>query len=316
MIEAAQLNAVAEQFGIGTIVDAWTPSGGLFGQIVMLETTEGRYVFRGNPHGHAHLTKERCVAGLIHERSELSAPWPYRICDDAILFGWTYAVMPMLPGSCGRDLWVSADATGRLELAASGGRALALLHHVTMPTPADYDEQVDDFVPVTVDFTTWWLERLDYWRTGCRASGALSLEAERFIDEVIERDLPALGSPFVPALVHHDFKPGNLNYTWAGGSVQVSGVFDLFEAYFGDPEEDLVRMLWDVQTDEQRQAFIEAYTDSTPLRDGAADRLELYALADWLICWEYGKRNGVWFNDVTFAESCRPVLARARAVAS
>lgn len=316
VIAAAQLNAVARQFGIGAIVDAWTPSGGLFVQIVMLETTTGRYVFRGNPHGYAHLTKERCVAGLIHDRATLPAPCPYQIGEDVTLFGWPYAVMPMLPGTCGRDLWADADTNGHIELAASAGRALAMLHEVTMPALAVYQEQVDDFVPVRSDFTTWWLERLNETRTQCRTAGALSPEAERFIDEVIERDLPALNESFVPVLVHHDFKPGNLNFTRTGESFEASGVFDLFEAYIGDPEEDLVRMLWEVETDEQRRAFIDGYTDKRQLRDGAADRLELYALADWLVIWGYGKVNGVWFNDVTFAESFRPILARARTAAS
>lgn len=101
-----------------------------------------------------------------------------------------------------------------------------------------------------------------------------------------------------------------------GESFQPSGVFDLFEAYIADPEEDLVRMLWEVDTDDQRRAFIDGYADSKPLRDGAADRLELYALADWLVIWGYGKSNGVWFNDVTFTESFRPILARARSAAA
>lgn len=316
VIEAAQLDAVAERFDIGRIVDAWTPSGGPFGQIVMLETSEGRWVFRGNPHGHGHLTTERRVASLIHEGSTLPAPWPYRVSDDASLFGWNYAVMPMLPGTCGRDLWDDTDAHGRVELAAAGGRALARLHEVTLPAPGVYDEQVDDFVPVDRPFSTWWLERLNDTRTQCRTAGALSREAERSIDDVIERDLAAMDEPFVPTLVHHDFKSGNLNFTAAGESFQPSGVFDLFEAYVADPEEDLVRMLWEVDTDDQRRAFVDGYTGTKPLRDGAADRLELYALADWLVIWEYGRRNGVWFNDVTFAESFRPVLARARSIAS
>ncbi|GAB3916725.1 hypothetical protein GCM10011575_25390 [Microlunatus endophyticus] len=316
VIEATQLDTVAEQFGIGTIVDVWTPSGGLFGQILMLETTDGRYVFRGNPHGHTHLTKERRVARLIHERSQLPAAWPYRISDDATLFGWTYAIMPMLPGTCGRDLWASADPTERVGLAESAGRGLAMLHEVTAPMHAVYDPQVDDFVPVTTDFTTWWLERLDDTRTECRAADALSSEAERFIDGVVERDLPGLTVPFTPALVHHDFKPGNLNFTPTKDSFEPSGVFDLFEAYIADPEEDLVRMLWEVETDAQRRAFIDGYTDSGPLRDGAADRLELYALADWLVIWAYGRRNQLWFNDVTFEESFGPILARARQAVS
>jgi len=316
VIEPAQLNAVAEQFDLGVIIDARPAVGGLFGQNVMLETTEGWYVFRGNPHGPGQLTKERRVADLINAQSSLPAPWPYRVCDDPGLFGWTYAVMPMLPGVCGQDLWSTADAASRQELATSCGRSLAMLHEVTGATCRAYDEQIDDFVPVDGAFTAWWLSRLDETRNRCRQVGALSAQAERFIDDLVERNLPALDDSFTPVLVHHDFKAGNLNFLPVGASFEPSGVFDLFEAYFADPEEDLVRMLWTVDTDDERRAFIAGYTDTALLRDGAADRLELYALADWLLAWEYGKRNRIWFEDVTFADSVRPILAAARAVGS
>ncbi|MEX2393721.1 MAG: phosphotransferase, partial [Actinomycetota bacterium] len=114
--------------------------------------------------------------------------------------------------------------------------------------------------------------------------------------------------------VHHDFKQGNLNFD--EDNYEPLGVFDLFEAYFADGEEDLVRMLWSVQHDEERRAFVEAYTDESPLRDGASDRLELYALADWLVIWEYGQRNGLWFGDASFVETVKPILANARKVES
>lgn len=315
VIAPDQLHVVADRFGLGEIVRAYPATGGLFGQNVMLETTEGRFVFRGNPHGHVQLMKERRVAAFLHERSSLPAPWPYRICDDAALFGWTYAVMPMLEGESGHDLWGVAAADARVQLAAACGEALAMLHEATSSTFGPYEVQLDDFV-VMEDFETWWLARLDHWRNLCRAVNALSAEAERFIDAVLERNLSALREPFVPVLVHHDFDPGNVNFISTGPSYEPSGVFDLFEAYLGDGEEDLVRMLWAVQTDREREAFIEAYVERKPLRDGAAERLELYALADWLVIWEYGKRNGTMFKDTAFADSFRPILANARNAAT
>ena len=315
VIEPDQLRAVADRFGLGSIVNAYPPSGGLFGQNVMLETTAGRYVFRGNPHGHVQLTKERRVAAFIHERSPLPAPWPYEVCDDTALFGWTYAVMPMLAGKCGQDLWTTADEDTRVELAASSGQALAMLHNATSSTFGPYDAQLDDFVAMD-DFEAWWLARFDEMRNLCRVVNALSTESERFIDAVLERNVSALRDPFVPALVHHDFQPGNFNFAPTGNTYEPSGVFDLFEAYIADREEDLVRMLWWVKTDEQRQAFVAAYVGGNPLREDAAERLELYALADWLVIWEYGKRTGTWFENTAFLDSARPVLANARKVVS
>jgi aminoglycoside phosphotransferase (APT) family kinase protein len=118
-------------------------------------------------------------------------------------------------------------------------------------------------------------------------------------------------------VVHHDFKHANLNFEPGRAGYTATGVFDLFEAYLADGEEDLVRMLWTVETDEQRRAFVDAYTGSRPLRPGASDRLALYALSDWLVIWEYGRRVGAFFDeDATFVETARPIVDRARAIAA
>lgn len=314
VIEPEQLYEVAERFDLGDVTDAEPAAEGLFGQNVFLTTTSGRYVLRGNPHGHVQLTKERHVARFIHEHSSLPAPWPYEVCDDPELFGWTYAVMPMLPGVSGERLWADADEEERLDIAAACGEALARLHESTTPFFGPYDGQMDAFVEME-DFTDWWLHRFEHWRRMARAVNSLSTDAERFIDDLLERNIPALVEPFDPVLVHHDFKPGNLNLD-PDDAYEPTGVFDLFEAYLADGEEDLVRMLWVVKTDEERAAFIDEYVAYRPFRRGAAERLELYALSDWMVIWEYGKRHGQWFGEETFVESMQPILANARKIAS
>jgi hypothetical protein len=75
-------------------------------------------------------------------------------------------------------------------------------------------------------------------------------------------------------------------------------------------------MLWTARGDAERQAFVDAYVAHRPLRPGASERLALYALSDWLVIWEYGRRHAIWFEDATFVESVRPIIANARAVGS
>ncbi len=315
LIEPDQLREAAERFGLGDVKSAELATGGLFGQNIILTTSEGGYVLRGNPHGHVQLTKERRVAQFINERSTLPAPWPYEVCDDTELFGWTYAIMPLLPGTPGAVLWETDDDSERIALASATGEALARLHEATAEAPGPYDAQLDAFIEMD-EFGDWVLHRLEHWRSMCRAVNALSTEAELYIDGLIDGCADALDEPFTPVLVHHDFKPGNLNYTSSGRAYEPTGVFDLFEAYIADGEEDIVRMLWTARNDEQRAAFVDAYVAHHPLRPGASERLALYALSDWLVIWEYGRRHSVWFEDTTFMESIDPVIKNARAVGS
>ena len=313
VIDPGQLFEVADMFDLGDVLDAYALGGGLFGQNLGLETSSGRFVLRGHPHGHVQLLKERFVAQFIDENSSLQAPWPYEVAEDTNIFGWTFAIMPWLPGTMGEELHLTADDRGRLDLADATGEALAALHEAESDFFGPYDAQMNAFIEME-DFTDWTLHRLGHWRNACRAVNALSTEAELLIDEVIEQNAEALKEPFTPVLVHHDFKYGNLNYD--PSTYEATGVFDLFEAYLGDGEEDLVRMLWLVKDDAERRAFFTAYTENWPLRPGAAERLTLYTLIDRLVVWEYGRRVGGWFEDTTFTADVRPFLATARAIGS
>ena len=313
VLDADQLQVACDAFGLGTITDAEPAVGGLFGQNVIMTTSQGRFVLRGCPHGHTQLTKERVVARFIHEKSSLPAPWPYQVSEDTETFGWTYAVMPCLPGDAGMSLWDSSDDGERHAIAIATGEALARMHEASADFFGPYDAQVDGFIEMD-DFPDWLLYRLDHERGMCRSVNALSAESELYIDELITECAEALEVPFTPVLVHHDFKYGNLAFERRGSGFEAAGVFDLMEAYLSDGEEDIVRMLWSVDPP-KRKAFFDAYAAKRPLREGASERLALYALADWLVIFGYGRRNGVWFDDTTFMESVAPIVRNARAVA-
>jgi len=314
VIDPGQLFEVAEMFDLGDVLLAEPMAGGLFGQNLALATSEGDFVLRGNPHGHVQLTKERHVAHFIHENSSLPAPWPYEVCDDTDIFGWTFAIMPRLPGEMGEVIREVADDAERVALASATGEALARLHEATAEFPGPYDAQLDDFIEVD-EFADWALHRFEHWRNACRSVNGLSTEAELYLDELVEACAPALEEPFTPVLVHHDFKHGNLNYERQARGFESTGVFDLMEAYIADGEEDLVRMLWLVDLPEAR-AFVDAYTAHNPLRPGAAERLSLYAVADWMVIWGYRLKHGILAEDATFLDSVKPIVANARAVAS
>jgi hygromycin-B 7''-O-kinase len=160
IVDGDQLHAVADEFGLGCVTDAEPAPGGLFGQIVFITTTDGEYVMRGNPHGHVQLTRERLVVQLIHERSSLAAPWPHHVSENTELFGWTYAVMPKLPGTSGSELWDTGDDEQGIALATASGEALGQLHETTSPFFGPYDAQLDDFIEMD-DFPDWALHRLD-----------------------------------------------------------------------------------------------------------------------------------------------------------
>ena len=311
VIGGEQLQRACDLFDIGDVVGAEPASAGQWGQNILLSTTTGEFVLRGNPQTPYQFSKEQLVATEISQRSPLPVPVPYHLSNDVDVFGWPFAVMPLLPGTMGARIWEDADDTARLELAAAHGNALAQLHQATFAAPGPYDEATNTFVPVA-DFRAWTLERIETLRALCRDGDALTADDERFIDELLALCSEALTEPFVPVLVHHDFSLANTNYEPAGAGYQCTGLFDLGEAHIGAGEEDLIRFLFRRKRQE-RAAFLAAYSEVHPLRAGAADRLSMYALADLLFMWEVSSRVTNWFAGSTFIETVAPFLDILRA---
>lgn len=311
VIRSEQLNQACARFDLGSVERAEPASAGLWGQNILLTTTAGEFVLRGNPTYPDQFRRERAVARAVHQHSRLAAPWPYLVDDDTDLFGWSYALMPLLPGDSGAVLSDSADDRGRVALAAAHGDALARLHQATFAASGPYDPAHDRLVAVD-DYRSWTLERIESLRSLCRSVEALSVDDDRYIDELIESSASSLAQPFIPTLVHHDFSLANTTYEHSDSAYHATGVVDLGEAHIGDGDEDLVRFLWRRKR-EQRTAFVESYRRTKPARPGAADRLALYAVADLLFMWNVSHRGTNWFDGANFVDIAALVIGNARA---
>lgn len=316
VIAPEQFQAALDRFGLGRLRRAEAAPGGLFGQNVFLTTTEGEYVLRGCPHYSGQLPKEQFVARLIHERSAMTAPWPYLLDQSTDLFGWTYAIMPRLPGLQIGDADVrrSLSAEDKLAIACALGEGLAQLHQVTWPHCAEFHPATAAIKQVGRPFPDWVLEKLDdLVLRARRASNATTEEDVIWCHELVGAHRQALEVPFQPVLVHHDFKEGNsVAQRDPSGRWRLSGVFDLMEGYFGDPEEDLPRSVLDYESRDHERclAFVRAYADNTRLRPGHRERFVIYMLRDCLLLWEYGQRNGGWFQEgLTFRSWAGPFVS-------
>lgn len=309
VLTVEQLQAALDRFDLGTIVDARPAAGGLFGQNVLLTSSKGAYVLRGAPHYDGQFEKERYFSRIVHERTRAHAPWPFLIERSTEIFGWSYALMPQLPGGHLSDPIVQRALTPdeRVALARAMGEHLALMQEATWDTPMIYDHAADDLRPLDRPFADWFIASVRDWLARCVAASVETTPDDvDWIESIIGRAREALAAPFDPVLVHTDYKEGNVVAERTAEGWRVNGVFDLGEAYVGDGEYDLVRAACEYHLfgrAESLRAFVSAYAAARPPRDGFAERLALYIVADRLILWEYGQRNHIWFKEgLTFRE--------------
>ncbi len=312
-----QLQSALDRFDLGTLLDAQPAPGGLFGQNVLLTASSGGWVLRGCPYPR-QLEKERYFSQVICECSSAHAPWPYHIEESTDLFGWSYAMMPLLPGLHLSDpeMQRSLSKGDRVELARAMGAYLGRMHEATWDTPGVYDYDRCEIAPLSAPFVDWFPSETRRWLAMCRDASSETTDADvEWIEGVIDRGRDALAVPFTPALVHTDYKEGNVVAERADAGWKVGGIFDSAEAYAGDGEYDLARSActYGMEGRALLAAFVGGYAAKRPPRRGFEERFALYLLHDRLIIWEYGQRNNVWFQAGTsFNEWAQPFVDLAK----
>ena len=332
-ITPAQFQAALNRFDLGTFVRAEAVVGGLFGQNVFVTSTSGTFVLRGVPHYDWQLPTERFFARVLHERTSAPVPWPYLLDPAEDIFGWSYALMPRMPGLNLSDPAVTATLSpaDRLAIARAVGENLVLMHQLTWPAAGRYDAMLDTVVPLRDGFAGWVVGDVRDWLAQAQRHSARTTEADvAWVEEVLQGALPALRQPFQPCFVMNDYKEQNTVVTHAGTGWQVTGVFDLMEGFFGDGEMDLARPVSGYLEEEPllAQAFLATYLDRAPARPGLSERFAVDMLRDRLIVWEYFQRPEVargtsshglrlkppWDPDVTLRECAEPYIAEAGAL--
>src|SRR5262249_55169055 len=108
-----------------------------------------------------------------------------------------------------------------------------------------------------------------------------------WVEELIGEAQDMLDDAFVPCFVMEDYKEGNLAVQQRNGKWQVSGVFDLMSAHFGDGEADLSRSIADYFDKDPQLAgeLFCAYRKQKPLRTGFTKRFPIYMLLDRALLW-------------------------------
>jgi aminoglycoside phosphotransferase (APT) family kinase protein len=321
VISDEQLQAALDRFGIGRLLSAEPAVGGLFGQNILLTTTEGEFVFRSAPHwdpgGHDdwQFQKERLFSQLVHESGTgPPVPWPYLLEQSRDIFGWHWAIVPRLPGRAIFQPQAFAREEQR-EQAAAMGTALAALHTVTLPEPGAYERRTRSIRPITTGYADYVTQTVrELLRRSVDASRATTPEDVAWVESILATARPALEQPFTPTVIHLDYSSSNVLLDDGEGTWRATGVVDWMTAEAGHPEADLCRTLaqfsfegWDGE-----ESFMAMYRAVHPASPAFEERFPAFVLWERLLIWQYGQRNRVWFpSDLILRSWVEPYLRKA-----
>ena len=295
VMEPAQFQAALDRFDLGTFIAATPIPFGLFGQNVFVTSTRGEWVLRGCPHYDWQFPTEQFFVELIHERTRVPVPYPYFVDLATDIFGWSYVYMPRMPGIQLADEALLAQLSGddRLGLARAMARTLAELHTISADYAGTYDYQTHVIQPFAKNYRDMILGSIRDLLTTSQSYNANTTASDAaWVERVIHDNQEAMHQPWSISLVLRDFKEANMVAHQQQGDWQISGVFDLMEAHFGDGESDLVRQVGHYLRRAPAFAgeFIREYLRLRPVAHGFMERQQLYMLYDSLIIWSYFQR--------------------------
>ena len=334
LISDEQFQAALDHFNLGRFIHAEPIAFGLFGQNVFVTSTEGEYVLRGQPHFWWQFPTEQFYTRLLHERTQVSVPWPYLIDPSSEIFGWSYVLMPRMPGLQLADSQVRAQLgiAEKRGIARALGENLARMQQLAWPFPGRYAPKAGDVQPFDLACELAWpfpvasdpqlsamqptvlshAERVKAClrhhlaRAREHNETATTLDDLSWVEDIIADAQKVLDETFEPCFVMEDYKEGNLVVTQHDEGWQVSGVFDLMEGYFGDGEVDLSRPIAEYLNEDSQLAreFLHAYQSQKPLRPGFAKCFPVYMLLDRAILWAFFQSRGWrwWDEEWTFRD--------------
>ena len=274
-------------------------------------------MLRGSPHFDWQFETERFFVDLLHEQTAVPVPSPYLIDTSPEIFGWSYVLMPRMPGIQVDDPKVKAllSPADRLQMAHAMGETLAAMHQVTSDISGRFDMSSRSIKPFDLAYELAYPfppQQTDLARSRTitnreRVLGVIRklLAKSRIVNEhttdadaswveqVIASNQHAMRDDFRPAIVMEDFKEGNVVFEQQGGSWRVGGLFDLMGAHFGDPEADLSRTsAWYFdENPELAREFILTYLSTHPAPPGFGSRFRIFMLLDRMIVWEFVQRH-------------------------
>jgi hygromycin-B 7''-O-kinase len=291
-ISDEQLQDALRYFDLGEFLSAEPILFGLFGQNLFVTSTVGEFVLRGVPHFDWQFPTEKFFIEQLHTKTRVPVPYPYRFNPSPEIFGWTFVVMPKMPGLQLADSQIVArlSTDERRGVARALAATLIEIQTLTWEFSGRYNAMTQMIEPMLQDYRSWIVQRIHELITQAQSYNENTTTTDAaWVEDIITRTTHACLTPYQPCLVLEDYKEPNVVVMQDETGWQVSGVFDFMTAHFGDGEADLARQVGTYlrETPVVADEFVQVYLQNKAVQPGFAERQQLYMLYDSLLIWSF-----------------------------
>ncbi len=204
--------------------------------------------------------------------------------------------MPRLPGLTLQDSKIKSQLSvnDRLAIAQAVAKMLVEIQTLTWDCCGSFQAETNQVEPFAMQYR----ERVVHtiWEkvaASCSYNQHTTPSDVRYIESILTKVEPVLHLPFQPTVVLADYGEHNLVVSHSGSGWQVSGVFDLMTAHFGDGAADVSGPVMGYLKERSiyADAFVQEYLFHKPYSTGFAQLQQLYMLDLTLSFWRYFQQH-------------------------
>ncbi|WLD94628.1 phosphotransferase family protein [Alkalihalobacillus sp. AL-G] len=304
-----QLQEMLNKFNLGRLISSRNTEQGVMKQTRFVYSTEGEFVFKGNPLYPGQLIEEKFFVEELYKRTNVNVPIPYFLDDTDDIFGWSYSIMPRLPGEHLNSKRLSSNLNRKDKFNIAGLIAETLLefHSWKASQYGDLDTKDLTIRPFEESYVSWLYNRIRYWLNDAKKYSRITTEDVEWVEALLENARSTFQALSSPTYVMGDFKPGNFLVSGESNKFHISGVFDFTNTYFGDPISDLIKMITiyiDNDEIEVAKHLLSHYLDGSVEKEDYKQRLQIHMLHQRILDWGCAKAIGMvtWNDDLAFSE--------------
>lgn len=282
------IQKMLSRWNLGTLYSYRPTKYGVMKQTLLIRASSGNYVWKGNPLFPGQWKEEQYMMNQLSKLTDVPVPTPYLVDSADDIFGYSYALMPLLPGQHYHEIdKQSLTETEHIDILKKLVTALHTLHKWKTAIAGEYDTDIDtdldlendtdisQIQPFKKGLYSFHEQQMMYWLEDAAKFSVIQDADIAWVREVISSAETSFQNMSTYSFVMGDFKSENILLHQEAEEWQVSGIFDFTTAYFGDPLADVVKftnqLIWNGQ---QKEAgiFLSTYLSSA---EGAASRSDI-----------------------------------------
>ncbi|OAB35872.1 phosphotransferase [Paenibacillus macquariensis subsp. defensor] len=308
-ISNRQLQLMLDRFNLGTLISSEKTAFGVMGQTMKVSSSTGDYILKGNPLFSGQFLEEKFFVDHLHQHTTLKVPSPYLIDETEDIYGWTYSIMPCLPGTHMNVPDIQAILTtteDKEQLAELMANTLVELHRWKTKQFGELDPLTHTIRPFEGSYRTWLYTTIRYWINDATKYSIITAQDLIWVEHILKSSQDIFDDLHSTTFVMGDFKPENFLIRKHNDEWTISGIFDFTTSYFGDGIADLPKittMYLENGEEDLARRFLSSYVNSTE-HQAFRDRFRVHMLHTCALVWGCAKatQQVTWDEELSFVE--------------